>query len=402
MLYCKGWYMMKKLKYVNILLSLIMVFSMLPFGSHTAYAQTGDPAESEGISKSKTHDESPEVKELGPGNDEVEITLSLPSDEYLDTFDIVFVVDSSNESALIEAKASELMRSLLDEDLNVNVGVIKFKGRPQDTIDTVSNGAYKELTALSDETHDYILEAIDFDPDTDSRSTAGNGTNTHSPLLMAEKWLDESDTPDDHKYVIFMTDARAYIFDDGTGNFEPAGIYAQYHRAGVTSNRLMYSGKPTIASNAQADKYHATIPGSILQNGDLADEFLDKIVRFGTGSTHSAADFQLLYDSPNPELTDDSPYQTKCYYVDSGTAKINTLGVDPIITTPSKFSDYFKSGASLFKSFYQAAQLDGEDNPVPYTDDPYLELSPLKVDPDTGEYLGELNENYWMFHVSSA
>ena len=235
--------MRRRLK--TVFLTLVFVFSILP--AFTGVIRAAD-LEVGSVSKSKTSSE----YELWEGHDTTEITLSLPSEEYLDTFDVVFVVDASNESALIEEKAVELMGSLLDTDLNMNIGVIKFKGRPQDTVDTVSGGNYSGLTLLSDETRSYIQEAIDFDPDTDPRSTAGNGTNIHSALLLAEEWLDASDTPDDQKYVLLMTDGRAYIYDDGSG--EPMGIYAQYHRAGVTPNRLMYSGAPTISSNSQADK----------------------------------------------------------------------------------------------------------------------------------------------------
>ena len=93
---------MKKLRFINVLLILVMVFSMIPFGTLTAYAQSteGDPSvteptgdEEEGLSKSKTRPE--EQYELSAESDEVEITLSLPSEEYMDTYDIVFVVDSS-------------------------------------------------------------------------------------------------------------------------------------------------------------------------------------------------------------------------------------------------------------------------------------------------------------------
>ena len=151
---------MNKRELLNMIVSLLLVFSMLPFGSLAVYAETsgGDPAEGEeGLSKSKTSSN----YKLSKDNDTTEITLSLPSEEYLDTFDIVFVVDSSNESDFVEKQASELMGALLDEDLNVNIGVIKFKGRPQDTIEAVSNKSYSELTPLSDETRSYIQEAID-------------------------------------------------------------------------------------------------------------------------------------------------------------------------------------------------------------------------------------------------
>ena len=142
-------------------------------------------AESTGLSKSKTSSE----YELSPSLDTTTITLSLPSEEYLDTFDVVFVVDSSNESELLEAEACELMDALLAEDLNVNIGVIKFKGLPQDTIYAVSDKEYSGLTPLNDETRSFIEEAIAFNPDTDPRSTTGNGTNIHSALLLAEECL---------------------------------------------------------------------------------------------------------------------------------------------------------------------------------------------------------------------
>ena len=374
---------------VGLVLIVALTLYALPLGS-LAHA---DETSGEGLSKSKTSSE----YELSPAKDTTTITLSLPSEEYLDTFDIVFVVDSSNESQQWEPKATALMGSLLDEDLNINVGVVKFKGRAQDTIDAVSGGTYSELTKLSDETRSYIEEAISFNPDTDERSTCGNGTNIHSALLKAQAMLDASDTPADHKYVMLFTDGRAYIYDDGNG--DPMCIYAQYHRAGLAPARLMNGGRPTISSTAQADKYHAAIPVGtyFFKDADLAAAFDAAIVRFGTNA-HSAADFQLLYDSTNPELTGSSPYETACLYPDSGAAKVSTLGTAPqVYTNVAEFDTYFKSSSGVFKNYYVPVGVEGT---------PYLELSPLTATIDetagTASYNAELNPNYWMFHVSSA
>lgn len=360
----------------------------------------------ESVSKSKTSSE----YELTKDNDTTEITLSLPSDEYLDTFDIVFVVDASNESAVIEAEASDLMGSILDTDLNVNIGVIKFKGKPQDTINTVSNKLYSGLTPLSDETRSFIQEAIDFDPDTDARSTTGHGTNIHSALLVAQKWLDESSTPDEQKYVLLFTDGRAYIYDDGEGN--PTCIYTQYHRAGVTSNRIMYDGEPTISSNAEGDKYHSDFTGVkyIIKDDALDQEFRSRLVKFfpdsnGNGTIYSNKDydalasaFNNLYNSDNKDLTE-TTYDRSCIYVDSGTAKDPTLGTAEIHTGVDGWSTYFSNDATLFKDYYEVIMEDEDDKA-------YFELSPLEVDfneeTEKYYYTGKLNDNYWMFHVSSA
>lgn len=386
-------------KIAGVALVMLMGFLLLSASLMAYAAETGDSQETEGLSKSKTSSE----YELSATNDTTEITLSLPSEEYLDTFDIVFVVDSSNESQLWEPEAVELMDALLGENLNMNIGVVKFKGRAQDTIDAVSGGSYSGLTALSGDTKTYIEEAIEFDPDTDARSKCGNGTNIHSALLLAEQWLDKSSTPEDHKYVLLFTDGRAYIYDDGNGN--PTAIYAQYHRNGITINRLQGLGRPTINSQAQADKYHATISqGSYgLKDPALQEAFDAAVVRFGTSATHSAADFNLLYNSTNAELTGASPYETFCLYPDSGAAKIGYLGSPDAATMYGgtagipEWSIYFKSGATLFKNYYVPV---GVPEGVPY-----LELSPLKAVYDAGadtySYTGELNPNYWMFHVSS-
>ena len=101
----------RRLRGFSPVFAFFMAIAMLMVAT-VAYAE-----EAAGLSKSKTSSE----YELTADNDTTEITLSLPSEEYLDTFDIVFVVDASNESQLWEPEAVELMDALLDEDLNVNI-----------------------------------------------------------------------------------------------------------------------------------------------------------------------------------------------------------------------------------------------------------------------------------------
>ena len=423
---------MKKLRFINVLLVLVMVFSMIPFGTLTAYAQSaeGDPTETEptgddtgngektGISKSKTGSR----KELSAEVKTVEITMSLPAEEVEDTFDIVFVVDASNESQPIETEASNLMERLLARGLNMNIGIIKFKGKAIDMIDYRSNQEYSKLTPLTAATKEIMQDAIDYDLDTeDPHSPAGNGTNTHSPLLMATDWLNESSTPADHKYVIFMTDGRAYMWDDGSGNYTPNCIYAHYTRSG----KIQHSNKPGVNVKSESDKYHSSF--SITPNYYIIDETLDKafrdsVVRFGEIQTSATTDdqrisyFKDLYNSDNPELTGESPYESYCYYTDTDTSGSGKIGYLPSIVTPHTISNaeqYVKAG--VYRTYYDV-QLIKEDPLLPDYEFPgvdpetgenevnFLKLNLLEVECDKTSgvcsFTGKLNPDCFYFHVA--
>ena len=422
---------MKKLKFVNVLISMIMIFSMIPFGVLPIYAQdqaapdqdaAAQDTGSAGISKSKTADR----VELFIDEKQVELTLSLPSDEFKDVFDILFVVDASNQSYLNEKSAADLMNYLAgNQDLNFNVGVIKFKGKPLDMIDYESGGGYSGFTRVNDSTKDMIVDAFMEDPDdlfdpTTGIPLAGNGTNIPDALLLAQQWLEnETEAPDENKFVLLFTDGRSYIFDNGNGS--PACIYQQRHRSNrgyleTPDGSIEHRGTPFLNAQSQESKYSAYTLA--FPTASFRQEWIDQLLVFGKfncnypsqgqecGGSQAGdpADFEMLFNYENyftgdklallnTQLKGTSPYETTCYYVESAT-KDFTLPDSTVAYPPYSITNYTnKFGYPVFGSYYE----------VTGNTDPFLEFIPFEVSQNadgTYEYTDKWNKNSFFFNVS--
>ena len=176
---------------VAMLLTLSMLITMFP-ASMLANGTSTDGIQTWQISKSKT------ATELD-ANYQSKVTLSLPAAQEQLESDVVFVLDKST-SADLETKAlmmlSDLNTQIKDTGAKVNVGVVIFN--------KVANRVL-ELTELNETNMSTIEAAI--------KSEISNYTNSHAGLLDAQDMLENSDTPDNRKYVVFVCDGLTYMFD---------------------------------------------------------------------------------------------------------------------------------------------------------------------------------------------
>ena len=132
------------------------------------------------------------------------VTLSLPSDEYKNKVDVVFVMDKSTSTYAngidFNDQVKELFDSVIERNPNIDlkVGVIKFRGKATDMLGS-------GLTEYEGN-EEAILAAIA------SNSVPGNGTNIHGGLDMADELLEaDSEVDNSSKYVILLTDGKSYI-----------------------------------------------------------------------------------------------------------------------------------------------------------------------------------------------
>ena len=165
--------------------------------------------------------------ELTPKQRETEVTLSMPSAEAHEEYDVVFAMDSSSSTKNIHF--SEYVKDFLGElaakDAVIRVGVIKARGRAFDTIKLASNKQYSGLVEYSADTEEAILAGVNFKED--DLKALSSGSNMHGALDMANDMLeDDSSIPNDHKFVILLMDGKTYIWNND--NDEPTSYYTQY------------------------------------------------------------------------------------------------------------------------------------------------------------------------------
>lgn len=182
-------------KTLIVALALMVAVAMIP---SMAFAQSGDGTATEwGISKSKTATNLDE-------NFESEVTLSLPAAEEQLVSDVVFVFDESSCSEPVKEKVNEMLDSLYKniaaKGAVVKIGAVQFRGE----VTTFP------LTELTNGTKSDISEFIETRPET-------GGSNMSAGLIAGEKMLDADDSvTSDRKYLILVSDAITYIWDDET------------------------------------------------------------------------------------------------------------------------------------------------------------------------------------------
>ena len=241
-----------------------------------------------------------EPTELTIDSRETTVTLSLPSAEYKNKVDIVFVMDNSTSMVNADLNIAENVQSLLNKIVEVNTGielkvsVVKFRGFATDML---GNG----LVVYDDSSSAAIVAAIA------NNEVPGKGSNIHSGLVLADKILEaDAEVDNDHKYVVLLSDGKSYIWNNESN--EPVQRYSQYLRG--TANPPIQSGGKPVATQ-QAGNYdkelgtgvYVTVPG------------LDReIYRFGTVDASTSAYYQALYNSTDAELTQADVYDIPAYY----------------------------------------------------------------------------------------
>ena len=357
-------------------------------------------AEESGFDQMGSKEASP--TELKGEERETTVTLSLPSGEYENEVDIVFVMDNStsvaNAGLNFAENASELFEKIVaeNEGIDLKVGVVKFRGYATDMLGT-------ELTPYTDETKDTITAAIA------NTSVPGSGSNLHSGLVMAGDMLDaDTEVEDANKYVIVLTDCKSYIWNNEAN--EPVTYYAQYAQRGSLKN----SGKPMLNQwaplyNKESGKVYTTLPQiedhtpfNMLSNNTTWNWS-------ATGLENGSEYYQYLYDSENDEIAaTDTKYDSPCYYskyYPEGTYTGSTMpGDGPVVNrTLTNGAEIFNiNGQQVYRTYYDYTPQEGTF----WADISYLELNPYEVVQNAdGTYsydTEKVNEDFWMWHPSNT
>lgn len=185
----------------NILLKLLVIITVLFTGINVANATSWD------YSKSK---KSTELDE----NNEINVSLSLPSAEEELVSDIVFVLDYSQNAASVAEKGlsvlDELNESINNSKASIKVGAVVFRGNANEkTFDLVKydDSVYEELKSFLN-----------------SSAPSTKGSNIHAGLIKGEEMLDnDTTTSSSRKYLILISDGNTYTWSqDGTDQYGAA------------------------------------------------------------------------------------------------------------------------------------------------------------------------------------
>ncbi len=369
---------MRSRKILSILLVLLTLLSFLPLGQ-AVYAAEEEPTYD--VSGSKTA----EPTELDSDHRETTVTLSLPSAEYQNKIDIVFAMDSStsaeNSTVFIEC-VNELFESILSNNpnLDLKVGVVRFRGRAHDAIAYLSENTYTELVTYSDDTKTYIERALSMTED-EVKAAFGSGSNTHGGIDIANEWLKaDEEVDDDHKYLVLLTDGKTYIWNDAS--HEPTTIYAQWYRS--NSYAIQNSGKPALNQVVGYNKYD--YPTDVLDYTGKSNIFVFRTI-------------EDLLACTAEELTGVSEWDQFCRYADTKATPNGTVVKHTMTNGAELFGSntatYGKKGD--FAYWYEFTPNDD------WTGVKYLEANPFMViDNGDGTYTFDtenVNPNYYQYHV---
>lgn len=281
---------------------------------------------------------------LTPDNRDTTVTLSLPSDEYKNKIDVVFVMDFSTSIANggynFGDNVQSLFESIVEKNptIDMKIGVVKFTGYASDILEG--------LKTYDESTKGEIIDAINVDNPKETRPY-GSGSNAHGGLIMAEELLNgDTEVPDDHKYVVFLTDGKNYIWNNSKN--EPVAYHAQYYKSASIQNK----GVPAPAQNAGQNKeagqgsenQYSTFPGM-----DTSDSFFGPV-------TSDGEYYQRVYDSSNEELSNtETEYDFPCYYTGYYPEVAQRTGVDGAVTpsTPSNGTTVFDNNHKFYRTYYK-------------------------------------------------
>ncbi|MBQ6474850.1 MAG: VWA domain-containing protein [Clostridia bacterium] len=330
--------------------------------------------------------------ELKGDERETTVTLSLPSAEYQNKVDIVFVMDSSSSTDLgtqfIES-ANALFESIVENNQGVDlkVGIVLFTGSANDAVKYVSNGSYSELTEYNDDTKSLFEQSFHISETltkNEFRNTFGRGSAPHCGLDLANVWLEnDSEVEDSNKYVVLFTDGKGYIWANEA--HEPTTIYSQYY----TNNKyaLASGGLPVLNQVMGYNK------------GAYSVDVLDPS---GKSNIYTFSTYEELYNSTDEELTGVTKWDQPCPYAFGDTWEQGTPTGSVVKHTVSNGAALFGAGGTFgnrndYQYWYECS-LTGS-----WTDLVYQEANPyMIIDNGDGTYTFDtetVNPNYYQYHV---
>lgn len=417
--------MRKKITFLSVLLVAALLLGMVPLGAFRseAYAATTQTANDPDVSGSKTANKTA----LTPEDREVDITLSLPSAEYENKVDVVFVLDAStstkNAEMDVEVRATDLFNTLDKSGIDLKVGVIRFTGYASDALNIVSKEQYKGLVEYSSNIEDYIQLAINtpttkdyyedgpetFPGITEDITIPGRGSNAHSGLIMADEWLSaDKDVPDGNKYVIFFTDGKNYIWNNEAN--EPVSYYAQYSSwVRGTGWQINSDGRPVLnqSANNYIKEYNAANRKAPYTSA-AGIQFKAFTFNYTTGDEKKTDYYERLYNCNDPVFKNelestDTKYDEPAYY--SGYYK-NYTGVPnvgdgdtPIHVQPNNLSDAFEDPNDQKIFYYQNCYIYSPDESTFWKDIEYLKLNPYELDENGNYDITKPNMDFFLWHA---
>lgn len=273
------------------LISVVLTFVMIISGAVASFAADS------GITGSKVATPT----ELSDSIKETEVTLQIPAVKETDKYDIVFVMDSSSSTSDSHLEFDRRVEDLVTEvealNVDVRIGVIKYRGVAFDTISLATDGARSGLVEYSDTTKADIFSGINYSEQ--ALKNISSGSNIHGGLVLADELLSaDNEVADSHKYVILVTDGKSYIWYNSSK--EATSFYVQH--ADKNNNYISNSGIPEVAQ----------VSGSMNKDNGYTVGGIDNFW---------FADYADLYSYTGPmlsELSGSSAYDTRCLYAYKG------------------------------------------------------------------------------------
>ena len=146
-------------------------------------------------------------------NNQTQISIRLPAEDYKPEIDVVFVIDDTHAGSGIFTEAVNKLLDELDskENLSVNVGIVTFDAVARDWLDVTTNGDLKGLVTL-----DGNIEAIKNAVATELSSSGEGqqkkigGSNTEWAVDMAKEMLDGGNGTE--KHMVIFSDMYGYVY----------------------------------------------------------------------------------------------------------------------------------------------------------------------------------------------
>lgn len=337
--------------------------------------------------------------ELACPDRQTEVTLQLPAGEYQNKVDIVFVMDNSSSTTNAGLNFAENAESLFGEivknnpGIDLKVGVVKFRGYATDMLE---NG----LKEYNDSTKDTIIAAIK------NSTVPGSGSNAHSGLIMADQLLTaDTEVDDDHKYVIFLTDGKNYIWNNEDN--EPMTYYAHYLRGNAV---IQDDGYPVL--NQYSGIYNKELGSTYNVFASITDHTPFCFYVSGSSDGSSSVYYKKLFDSDLAEIkATNTKYDFPCYYTKfypegsyngyassgHGTATNHGTVVAYNIENSNVAPDL-----KFYKTYYEFTPAEGTF----WENVNYLQAYPYEVylNADDGKYYydtDKVNEDFYLWHPSN-
>ena len=159
-------------------------------GKLTTLTNTHEP---EKIEKDKTATDLDE-------NFESTVTLSIPGEEKVEDYDVVFVLDkSASANDEVTRVINEYVDTISSNNASIKTGIVSF---------------YNKAVIVKELNKQKI--------DSSTLTVSGNGTNLPGGIQLGTKMLDDdTEVPADHKYLIVISDGDTHVFNknnkvDGT------------------------------------------------------------------------------------------------------------------------------------------------------------------------------------------